>query len=125
MKTVVVLGASDKPERMSNRAVKLLREHQYRVIPVHPTLEEVERLTVVHNLSEIIDRPDVFSVYVNPEHSSAMQGAILRLNPRVVVFNPGAENPALAEKLREAGIKTVEACTVVLLSTDQFDEVVS
>lgn len=120
MKSIVVLGASDKAERMSNRALTLLREHQYRVIPVHPSLENIEGLTVVHELSEIIDRPDALTVYVNPEHSSEMADAILRLNPRVVIFNPGAENPALGERLRAAGIRVVEACSVVLLTTGRF-----
>ena len=33
-KTVVVLGASPKPERYSNQAVVMLKDHGYEVIPV-------------------------------------------------------------------------------------------
>jgi len=37
-----------------------------------------------------------------------------------VIFNPGAENPDLAERLRKQGVETLEACTLVLLRTGQF-----
>ena len=50
-RTVVVLGASDKPDRYSNRAVRLLKAEAYRVIPVHPTLDTVEGLAVRHGLA--------------------------------------------------------------------------
>ncbi len=39
---------------------------------------------------------------------------------RRVIFNPGAENPELAERLRQHGKEVLEACTLVLLSTGQF-----
>ena len=39
--TVVILGASDQSERYSNMAMKLLMRHGYRVIPVHPKLNEI------------------------------------------------------------------------------------
>lgn len=39
--TVAVLGASDKPDRYSNRAVRLLLEHGYTVLPVHPSPDTV------------------------------------------------------------------------------------
>jgi hypothetical protein len=35
-------------------------------------------------------------------------------------MNPGAENPALAEKAEQAGIEVVEGCTLVMLRTGQF-----
>ena len=43
-KRVVVMGASAKPDRYSNQAVRLLLENGHEVIPVHPKLDEVEGL---------------------------------------------------------------------------------
>jgi predicted CoA-binding protein len=37
-----VLGASIKRERYSNQALRMLREHGYRVIAVHPAHVEIE-----------------------------------------------------------------------------------
>jgi predicted CoA-binding protein len=41
---VVVLGASDKPERYSHQAVRLLLEYGHQVVPVHPSLHSVAGL---------------------------------------------------------------------------------
>ena len=37
-----------------------------------------------------------------------------------MIFNPGAENPGAYERLEAGGIEVVEACTLVLLRTNQF-----
>ena len=41
-------------------------------------------------------------------------------NPKRVIFNPGTENPIFAQKLQEKGIPWENACTLVLLSTNQY-----
>jgi len=45
---------------------------------------------------------------------------ILALKPKRIIFNPGAENEELAELARLKGIKALDACTLVLLSTGQY-----
>mgnify|MGYP000364420437 CR=1 FL=1 len=55
---VAVLGASPKPARYANQCVRLLKEHGYRVTPLHPRFDEVEDLPVTHSLAEIGDRID-------------------------------------------------------------------
>jgi len=37
-----------------------------------------------------------------------------------VIFNPGAENPRLSRVLRANSISTIDACTLVLLQTNQY-----
>jgi predicted CoA-binding protein len=117
---VVVLGASDNPERYSNMAVNRLLENGYEVIPVHPALERIADIEVAANLSKIEGPVDTITVYVSPRVSSTMIDAILAVAPGRVIFNPGAENPALEAALNDAGIPTLQACTLVLLSTGQF-----
>ncbi len=124
MKTVVILGASDKPERYSNKALLLLKEKGYDVVPVNPTLEMIEGIPVVHALADVARYPDVLTVYVNPERSAALTDDILALSPRVAIFNPDTENDALESQLAVAGIRIVHACTLVLLKTDTFESTV-
>ena len=124
MKTVVILGASDKPERYSNKALLLLKEKGYDVVPVNPTLEMIEGIPVVHALADVARYPDVLTVYVNPERSAALADDILALSPRVAIFNPDTENDALESQLAVAGIRIVHACTLVLLKTDTFESTV-
>lgn len=117
---VVVVGASSKPDRYSNRAVRLLVEHGHDVVPVHPAIGTIEGLPVAHKLSEIDGRVDTLTLYVSPMVSSVMQEDIIRMHPSRVLFNPGAENPPLRDALRSHGIDTEEVCTLVLLRTGQF-----
>jgi uncharacterized protein len=117
---VVVMGASRNPERYSNKAVRALREHGHEVLPVNPGGGEVEGLTVLKDLSEIEGKVDTLTLYVGPNVSATMTDSIVRLHPARVIFNPGAENPALRQALEKEGIACEEACTLVMLSTEQF-----
>lgn len=117
---VVVLGASKNPERYSNKAILRLLENNHEVIPIHPALEEVEGLSVAPNLGAVEGEVDTLTMYVSPKLSSKMTDAILELKPGRVIFNPGTENAELQAALSEAGIPTLEACTLVLLATGQF-----
>ncbi len=118
--TVAVLGASPKPERYSNKAIRMLREYGHSVLPVNPAQSEIEGLEVVPSLDELPRGIDTVTVYVGPAHSGALLPGLLALKPKRVIFNPGAENPALEQALAAAGITVEEACTLVLLRTRQF-----
>ena len=119
-RTVVVLGASDKPDRYSNRAVRLLKAEGYRVIPVHPTLDAVEGLAVRHGLDEIREPIDTVTVYLSPDRCLPLMESIQRCRPARVIFNPGTESETLEDGLTKAGIPFVRACTLVMLNTGQF-----
>jgi predicted CoA-binding protein len=118
--SVVVVGASARPDRYSNMAVRLLKDHGHKVIPVHPTAETIEDLPVVHTVQDIRETVDTVTMYVGADRSSAMKDELIALHPGRVIFNPGAENPMLASQLAEHGISTENACTLVLLNTGQF-----
>jgi len=117
---VAVLGASHKPDRYSNQAIRLLLAHGHRVVPVHPRLDTVEGLPVAHGLDAIAGPVDTLTLYVGPERSDDLVDAIVGLRPGRVIFNPGTENPALEARLDAAGIPHERACTLVLLRTGQF-----
>lgn len=116
MKTVVILGASDKPGRASHALLaRMLGRGGYAPVPVHPALDAIAGIPVRHGLGEVPPHPDLLTVYVSPERSAALEADIVHLAPRKVIFNPGAENPALEARLEAAGIKTENACSLVLL----------
>lgn len=117
---VAVLGASAKPERYSNKAIRLLQEYGHTVLPVNPAQKVIEGLSVVATVDALPRKIDTVTMYVSPAHSDPLLPGLLALRPRRVIFNPGAENPALETALRNAGIAVEEACTLVLLRTGQF-----
>ncbi len=117
---VAVLGASNKPERYSNMAVKLLQQNGHAVFPVNPALPDIDGIRVFARLGDIRAPIDTVTVYLGAERSNALAAEILTARPRRVIFNPGAENPELAAQLQAAGIEVVQACTLVLLKTGGF-----
>lgn len=117
---VAVLGASNKPDRYSYKAARLLREKGHTPYPVHPALVEVDGMAVSASLSAIPAPIDTITVYLSPRNQESITQEILKRGVRRVIFNPGAENPDLAEKLRQKGVETLNACTLVMLATGQF-----
>jgi len=117
---IAVVGASPKRERYSNRAVRSLIQHGHEVIPIHPAVSSIEGLLVVPHLADLAGHIDTLTVYVSPGVSSKLAAHIVSLHPDRVIFNPGAENPDLQAMLEAKGIHTENACTLVLLNTNQF-----
>jgi len=117
---VAILGASQKQERYSYKAFKMLQEYDHRVFPVHPVLQEIEGQKVYQSLGDIKEKIDTLTVYVSPKWIVPEIDQILALNPGRVVLNPGTESDELKDALDRAGIPWLEACTLVLLRTGQF-----
>ena len=123
--TVAVLGASANPERYSYKALRLLREYGHNVIPINPGLKSVDGLAVIPNLGSLLEnpaseRPHTVTIYVSPKHIGPLIEDLIELHPTRVIVNPGAESKELEDKLADAGIPYVEACTIVMLRTNQF-----
>lgn len=117
---IVVLGASKKPMRYSNQAVRRLLEQGYRVTPVHPRLEVIEGLTVSPNLPSVPQPVDTLTLYVGPERVQPLIEQVVRLKPNRVIFNPGSESDELRHRLEQTGIHWLEACTLVMLRIGTF-----
>lgn len=117
---VAILGASDKQSRYSYKALTKLQEAGHTVFPVHPKLQEISGVVVRHVLQDIPGPIDTLTVYLSTAITEQLHDAILNLGARRVIFNPGAENPTLQKLLQDQGVEVMQACTLVLLSTDQF-----
>jgi predicted CoA-binding protein len=66
------------------------------------------------------DNIDTVTLYLNPRHQQEYYNYILSLKPKRIIFNPGAENDELAALAKQKGIQPIEACTLVMLSTNQY-----
>lgn len=118
---VAILGASDNPERYSYKAFKMLQEYGHTPVPVHPSLGSLEGIPVQKQLSDLAGQKiDTLTLYVNPKILATYVDQVLTLKPRRVIFNPGTESREIEQKFEAAGIQTLEACTLVLLRTNQY-----
>lgn len=117
---VVILGASNKPDRYAYKAYKMLQEYGHETFLVHPSLEKVEDQKVYKSLSSVPQPVDTLTMYVGPQISSGLIEEIKKLNPKRIIFNPGSENQDIVEALYDTPIRLMEACTLVLLRSKQF-----
>ena len=118
-KKTVILGASDNPNRYSYLALTRLRNLG------HPIVAIGRKESVVNGVAIQKGQPqekgvDTVTLYLNPDHQKMYYDYIVSLNPKRIIFNPGTENDELASLAESKGIKTLEACTLVMLSTGQY-----
>ena len=118
-KKTVVLGASGNPSRYSNLAIQRLRQHGHPVVAIGRKAAMVGDVPVTTDKKDA-EGVDTVTLYLNQDHQKEYYDYILSLNPKRIIFNPGAENEELAKMAKEKNIKPMEACTLVLLSTGQY-----
>ena len=118
-KKTLVLGASLKPHRYSNLAINKLVAYKQEVVAIGLRKGEVLGIPIE---TEMVDFKDIdtITLYLNPSRQEQYYSYIVNLEPNRVIFNPGTENPVLYEILKKADINAEVACTLVLLSTNQY-----
>jgi len=70
----------------------------------HPGLKEIHTITM----------------YMGEDRQKEHEDYLLSLEPKRIIFNPGAENFAFAKRAQERGIEVLDACTLVMLNTNQY-----
>ena len=118
-KKTLVIGASENPNRYANKAVHRLVNHQHEVAAIGLREGRINGVPIVAEKVPF-NNVDTITMYINPQRQPDYYDYILGLNPKRIIFNPGTENPELAQKARAANIKTVDACTLVMLATGQY-----
>ena len=118
-KKTVVLGASPNSSRYSNLAVNRLLAHGHSVIPIGKREGKINNADIITGTPEI-DNVDTVTLYLNSQNQKQYYDYILSLHPKRLIFNPGAENDELAALAAKNNIQPMEACTLVLLSTNQY-----
>lgn len=118
-KLTVVIGASPNPDRYSFLAVNRLRAYDHPVVAIGKKAGDINGTPVIAEHPEL-ENVDTVTLYVNPARQQEYYNYILSLHPKRIIFNPGAENPELEAMAQQQGIKTMEACTLVMLGTGQY-----
>src|SRR5690554_7300549 len=118
-KKTLVLGASLNPSRYSHIAINRLKQAGYEVVAIGLKEGVVQGVNIDTDLMPFKDI-DTVTLYLNPKNQVAYYDYILSLNPKRVVFNPGTENPEFYDILKTNNIDFEVACTLVLLSINQY-----
>ena len=115
----LVIGASPKSNRYSNIAIDRLIGYGHTVYAL------AKRKNNAHGI-EIADAPveleniHTVTIYLRDYRQKDLYDYVLSLKPKRIIFNPGAENKELEDKAKAQGIEVLNACTLVMLSTNQY-----
>ena len=120
MRKTLVIGASENPERYSNKAIRALVSHQHEVVAIGLREGEVSGVSF-NSEKKAFEKIDTVTMYIGPQNQPDYYTYILNLKPHRVIFNPGTENPEFISQLKAAGIYSEIACTLVLLATGQYE----
>ncbi len=119
MKKTLVIGASSNPERYAYRAVTSLLEKGHAVVAIGKKIDALNGVKI--QVKQIpFKKIHTVTLYINPKAQRDYYNYIISLAPQRVIFNPGTENPEFYALLGINNIKVEAACTLVLLSTNQY-----
>ena len=121
MKKTVIIGATPNPSRYAYLAASMLTQYKHDVVPVGIIIGIVFGKTIEDlNRKPFINDVDTVTLYIGPQHQAEWYDYILGLRPKRIIFNPGTENEEFEKLAEDRGIEALEACTLVMLRTNQF-----
>ena len=116
---VLILGASTNPDRYAYKAMVLLVEKGHKVFLKGNKAGIALGLTIQVGTNNF-DHIHTITLYVGPQNQQDLIEDLIQIKPERIIFNPGTENPKLYAEIEKLNIKVEEACTLVLLHTNQF-----
>jgi len=121
MKKTVIIGATPNPARYAYLAANMLTQYKHEIVP----LGIKKGVVAGHEIEDIRNKPVIENVhtvtlYIGPQRQPEWYDYIISLKPKRIIFNPGTENEALEALAEERGIEALEACTLVMLRSNQF-----
>lgn len=119
MKKTLIIGASPDPNRYAYKAAHMLTSRGHEIVNVGIKQGEVAGVKIEKPV-DIHNDIDTITLYVGPPTQPEYYEYILATKPQRVIFNPGTENEALQQILKANNIDFEEACTLVLLTTNQY-----
>lgn len=109
VRTIALVGASEKTHRASHDVMAFLQGRGYRVIPVNPRLAGQRLLgeTVYRDLAAIPDKIDMADLFLASERTGPVIDSAIELAIPVIWLQIGVINEAAADKAEAAGLTVV------------------
>jgi len=113
MKTVAVIGASARPEKYGNKAIRAFLQRGYTVYPINPTEEEILGLKVYKSILDLPVRPNMVTVYVPPKVLLKILPDIAKKGCDELWLNPGTDSPEVLAEAQRLGLNVIQACSIL------------
>lgn len=109
VRTIALVGASDRPDRPSYGVMAFLQRQGYRVIPVNPQItgEHVHGEFVFRELSQIGEPIDLVDIFRRPMAAGEAVDEAIAVGAKAVWMQLGVINEEAAARAEAAGLKVV------------------
>ena len=120
-KRTAILGATANQSRYAYLAAQRLSSNDHEIIPIGIKKGNVfgQQILDIHEKPKI-ENLDTITMYIGAQNQHEWEDYILSLSPKRIIFNPGSENPSLAQKASKQGIEVLNACTLVMLGNGLY-----
>jgi uncharacterized protein len=128
VRTIALVGASDRPDRPSNRVMKFLQEQGYRVIPVNPMItgEHVHGEYVWRELSQIGETIDMVDIFRRSSEVAPIVEQAIAIGAKAIWMQLGVIDTAAAARAEAAGLKVVmDHCPKIEIMRHDLEPVVA
>jgi predicted CoA-binding protein len=109
VRTIAMVGTSDRPDRPSNGVMKFLQSRGYRVIPVNPTItgEHVHGEYVWRELAQIGEPIDMVDVFRRSSEVRPIVDQAIAIGARAIWMQIGVIDEVAAARAEAAGLQVV------------------
>lgn len=110
-KTIAVVGLDSRTERPAYRIASYLKDHGYRVIPVHRGIHPADEVLGEHAYASLRDIPehvDVVDVFVRPDQTTPIVEDAIAIGADCVWLQMGITNDEALTRAQAAGLATIQ-----------------
>ncbi|MDS1310850.1 CoA-binding protein [Marinobacter xiaoshiensis] len=109
VRTIALVGASEKTHRPSYEVMEFMQQQGYRMIPVNPRLagQKVLGETVYADLASLPEPVDMAELFLAPERTDAVIDQAIALKIPVIWLQVGVINEAGGARAEAAGLTFV------------------
>jgi len=107
VKTIAVVGLSDKPLRPSHGVSLYMQQQGYRIIPVNPNIQSVLGEKAYASLKDVPEKIDLVDIFRRSEFVPALIDEAIALTIPAVWMQEDVIHEQAAGKARQAGIFVV------------------
>lgn len=104
IKTVAIVGMSDKKERASNFVGSYLKSEGYKIFPVNPTIKEALGEKAYPDLLSIPEPVDVVDIFRRPDEIVPIVKQAIEIKAKAIWMQLSIVNREAAELARAAGL---------------------